>query len=98
MTITVLPNQSILDISLLHTGSVKNAFKIAFNGGFSVSDDVVTGSLLVVPEQVELDKNIINYNLRRQIFPATDVITKLIEIKPLEGVGYWEIENNFEIE
>lgn len=98
MEITVLPNQSILDVSLLHTGSVENAFEIAFKGGFSVSDDIEKGRLLIVPDTVKLNKQIITFNKMNQNIPATDIIAELIEIKPLEGVGYWEIENNFEIE
>lgn len=98
MTIIVLPNQSLLDVAIQYTGSVENAFNIAFVNGYSVSDYIATGSALIIPDDIKPDKDVLSFYKRNQIAPATDMNVDVIEIKPLEGIGYWEIENNFEIQ
>lgn len=98
MEITVLHNQSFLDVAIQHTGTASNAFKIADANLLAVSDYLIPGSTVIIPDNVMNDDSIKSYYRNNKIKPAYDSDYLNVEIKPLEGVGYWEIENNFEIE
>lgn len=92
MTITALHNQNLLDISVQHTGTVENCFKIAVSNGLSVSDDLVPGQEIIIPIDVVIDKEILNYYKAKEIQPAT---AELPKVNQLEGVDYWGIEYDF---
>ncbi|UDQ54985.1 hypothetical protein LJF28_04785 [Chryseobacterium indologenes] len=94
MKITVLHNQSILDIAVQYTGKAENAFDIAMINGISVSDSLVSGQIIEIPE-TNIDNDMVSFLKRKNVKPATAVNTNLIEIRPLAGIGYWEIENEF---
>ena len=89
----VLHNQSLLDFAIQHTGNVTNAFEIAMANGISISDDISSGSNLIVPDTVVLDTDIKTYYTSRAIQPATALTTIIddnTEPSP-EGIGYWII-------
>ena len=89
----VLHNQSLLDFAIQHTGSVANVFLIAQANGLAVSDELVAGSELTIPDTVVLDTDIKNYYTSRAIQPATALTTIIddnTEPSP-EGIGYWII-------
>lgn len=92
MTAIVLHNQSLLDIAIQHTGSVSNVFLIAQANGLAVSDELVAGSELTIPD-VENNNDILNYYSSRAIQPATAITTIIDDnTEPsLEGIGYWII-------
>jgi hypothetical protein len=98
MTVTVLHNQSILDISIQYTGIVENCFAIAIYNDLSVSDFLVPGSSLEIPEDLELNNDVINYFLIEQLQPATGMTEKEAgEIPTLKGIGYMIVENTFKL-
>ncbi len=90
---TVLHNQSLLDIAIQWTGSVANVFLIAQANGLAVSDELVAGSELTIPDTVVLDTDIKTYYTSRAIQPATAITTIIDDnTEPkLEGIGYWII-------
>jgi len=100
MSINVLQNQSFLDIAIQHTGSALNAFDIAYLNNMSVSSDLKPGITLGISGIIEVNKNkeVFNYYQLRKIQPATSLLSDLIVINPLEGIGYWEVENEFKVE
>lgn len=89
----VLHNQTLLDFAIQHTGNAQNAFEIAMANGISISDDISSGSNLIVPDTVVLDTDIKNYYTSRAIQPATALTTIIDDnTEPkLEGIGYWII-------
>lgn len=92
MAITVLHNQSLLDIAIQHTGSALNAFKIAKANGLAVSDELIPGLELIIPDSVQNDEDILRYYTSRMIQPATAIIIIDDNTEPkLEGIGYWII-------
>lgn len=93
--ITVLHNQSLLDISVQHTGTVENCFEIAVANGLSVTEELTPGVQLIIPESVKVNKEVLNYYTSKNIRPAT-AITKSgdYEQKP-EGISYWIINQDF---
>lgn len=99
MTVTVLHNQSILDISIQYTGMVENCFAIAIYNDLSVSDLLVPGSSLEIPDDLELNENVINYFLIEQLQPATGLTAKEAEeIPTLKGIGYMIIQSTFKLD
>ena len=51
--ITILHNQSLLDIAIQHTGAVENTFAIAVANGLSLTDDLPAGAEIKIPEGVK---------------------------------------------
>ena len=47
MTITVLHNQSLLDLALQHTGTIESVFEFAEANTINITDDVQAGKTLV---------------------------------------------------
>jgi hypothetical protein len=95
-TITVLPNQSLLDIAVQHTGSVYNTFAIAAANNIAITDDLITGSLLVIPDTVQEDKFVMNEYLLKSIEPATGITDPSV-IPPEKGIGWMQIGNSFKV-
>ncbi|MGC4130199.1 MAG: hypothetical protein QM564_11735 [Bergeyella sp.] len=96
-SVKVLHNQSFLDIAIQHTGSVVNAFIIAKANGYSISDEPETGTVLIIPEDVHPDNDILNYYTSKNIHPATAITggySGAISPQP-EGIDYWAIYDDF---
>lgn len=98
MTVTVLHNQTLLDIAIQHTGIVKNSFDIAVYNGIAVSEPLIYGMSLTIPDDLEFDIDTVNFYQANNLQPATEIDNNMVTIIPLSGVGYWEIETEFIIE
>lgn len=96
MEITALHNQSFLDISIQHTGSVFNAFAIAVANGCAVSDSPVVGQKYTIPENVENDNDVLNYYKAKSIQPAT-AISDVTIIPAGRGIGWMRIGGDFKV-
>lgn len=94
MQVTILHNQSLLDIAIQHTGSVENAFAIAVENGLSVSSELVPGAKLQIPNTVVVDRDIANYFATKGLQPATG-ITDLSIVPTGRGIGWMRIEQDF---
>ncbi|WP_234111688.1 hypothetical protein [Chryseobacterium sp. R2A-55] len=96
MKVEVLERQSILDIAVQHTGDVSNAFLIAKENSLAVSDYLVPGYELTIPNGLPFNRDILNYYNAKQINPAT-AITEINDEDPpqLGGIGYMQIGSNF---
>ena len=95
--IKILHNQSLLDIAIQHTGDVSNAFLIAKENSLAVSDFLVAGYELVIPNGASFNRDILNYYNAKQIRPATATTDDNI-IPQLKGIGYMKIGGNFKVE
>lgn len=91
---TVLHNQSLLDFAIQHTGSVLNVFEIAKANGLAISEELSSGTELIIPESVRNNSDILNYYTSKVIQPATAITNFIGDGSPepqLEGIGYWII-------
>lgn len=94
METTVLHNQSILDISIMHTGTVENSFDIAVQNNKCITDILTIGETIQIDETIQL-KDIVSYYKSRVIQPSTgDIERKRIADY---GIGYLEIGTTFQI-
>ncbi len=97
MKVTVLHNQSLLDISIQHTGNVTNAFEIAKANSLAISDELSSGTELIIPESVVSNSDILNYYTSKAIQPATAITNFIGDGSPEphpEGIGYWIIADD----
>lgn len=95
MEITVLHNQSILDISIMHTGTVENAFRIAKANNIPLSEKLESGTSLLIPSDVLNDRDVLNYYKSRTIQPATALTEESEIVVEPRGIGYMEIGKTF---
>ena len=96
MTITVLHNQSLLDLALQHTGTIESVFELAKDNALNITDDVQAGKTLVLPAEAFSNKDILSYYTAKNLQPAT-AFTKEDEqvAKRLEGISIWAINLDF---
>ena len=95
MEIIVLPNQSLQDIAILHTGSVLNTFEIAFVNGLAVSDALVNGQTLIIPD-VKIDNAVLRVFKMQNLKPATSY--KITDSLERRGIGWFKVGQNFKID
>lgn len=96
MTITVLPNQNLLDIAIQHTGSVLNSFNIALANEMAVSDVIKVNQILFIPE-TDQNSLVLNNYKKNKIEPATS-ITKLQAFEARIGIGKMKVGSTFKVD
>ena len=97
--ITVLNNQSLLDIAVQYTGTIENAFKIAVANGLSLTDDLEPGAQLIIHADVEMNSDVVNYFSAKGVQPATGLTENdlLIAQTVQRGIGYMQIGKTFKV-
>lgn len=101
MTITILHNQSLLDISIRLFGTAIGVLPLAIENNISMTDDLEVGKVLKVPAGGEFEQKLIaEYFQSRNINPATavDKISLSGDIEnSFSGIDYWSVAIDFEI-
>lgn len=96
MTIVVLDNQTFLDISIQYTGNVINAFEIAKYNSLAIDQMLTPGQEIEIPEDLELNENIMDFYKRKGIIPGTALSSENInQINGFDGIGCWIIMQDF---
>jgi hypothetical protein len=94
--ITVLHNQSLLDLAVQYDGSVLSAFDWAVANGVSITDDLVAGQKVSPPSSSYKNSDVANFFAGKGQLIATAI--SLAEILATQvGIGTMSLENNFEI-
>lgn len=96
MIVTILHNQSLLDLALQHTGTIESVFKLAEANSLNITDEVQAGKTLVLPAEAFSNKDILAYYTAKNLQPAT-AFTKEDEqvFERLEGISIWAINLDF---
>ena len=98
MKITVIANQSLLDIAIQITGKAENHLKIARYNGVVPSEPLPIGLILMLPENLEIDIDIARYYNLNKLLPATELNnSSKLELIGKEGIDYWSLEGNFQV-
>ena len=98
MTITVLHNQSLLDVALQHTGTIESVFEFAKANTINITDDVQAGKTLVLPAEAFTNKDILGYYTAKNLQPATAFSKEDEQVfERLEGISIWAINLDFVI-
>lgn len=67
----VQPGQSLIDCCISATGTAESCMLIARANSMAISDSVVPGSELVIPDGVPVDKGVLRYWLEHDVVPGT---------------------------
>lgn len=96
MTLTVLHNQSLLDLALQHTGTVESVFELATANTLSITDEVAAGKTLALPAEAFVNKDILAYYSAKNLQPATAFSKEDEQVfERLEGISIWAINLDF---
>jgi len=96
MEITVLHNQSLLDLALQHTGTIESIFELAEANALNITDDVVAGKTLALPDEAFTNKDILAYYIAKNLQPATAFSKEDEQVfERLEGISIWAINLDF---
>ena len=77
MQITALNNQSVLDIAIQATGKSENLLKIAMANNLIPTEPIAPGTILTIPDTIEIEDEIVKYYTDNNILPATEATTEL---------------------
>lgn len=96
MTVKALILQSWFDIAIRYTGSVTNAYVIAFDNGFSVTDDLTPGQTIFISDTISILKKEVQHLDNKEVMPATGIlIADFEQINPELGIGQMTIGSIF---
>lgn len=98
MTVKVLHNQTLLDISIFLFGTAIGALPIAIENDISLTDELIVGQILKIPEGSDFEQRlIVEYFQNKGFKPATAINYENIEIQiPQDlGIGLMIIEDSF---
>jgi nucleoid-associated protein YgaU len=90
--VVVQAGQSLWDIALQYAGSAEAAFQIAQVNGRSISAELTAGQTLIIP--AVLNAGIVSEYQNSGYVPASAVPVEEL----LEGIDYWAIEIEFEVQ
>lgn len=88
MTVTVLNNQSLLDIAIQATGKAENMLKIAVANNLVPTEPIAPGAVLKIPDTVDFDQDIVRYYTANNIQPATALTAE--QAQQLTPLTFWE--------
>lgn len=95
-TILINEGQTLKDIATQYLGNAERVGEIALLNDINITDDLVIGAELLIPD-VELDKaSTINHFKKNNIVPASSIDVAVGEEE--EGINYWAIEEDFIIQ
>ena len=93
MNKTITPDQSLIDIAIQHDGSMEELFAIARLNNVSVTADLIPGAKLKMIDQVT-DSRVVKMLKEGGWKPASAIAASAL----LEGIDYWAIETEFEVQ
>lgn len=110
MKVLVLNNQSIFDMAIRYCGTPLAAFELARLNGISVSANLTPGHEITVPEpsvritggsefRILYNRDVVSYFDGKNHQPATKWERDPMKLSALlEGIDYWEVFNEFEVQ
>ena len=81
MQITALNNQSLLDIAIQATGKSENLLKIAMANNLIPTEPIAPGTILTIPDTVDIDEDIVRYYAANNVLPATGLSDELQKVE-----------------
>ena len=70
-SVKILPNQSLFDIAIQEYGSVEAVVAIAQSNDISVTEILIPGTEIKLPNDAPTNQDILNYYIQHNIIPAT---------------------------
>lgn len=96
MTIIVLYNQTLSDVSIRYCGTVEAITEIAILNNISITSELFPGQTIEIPNKDYGFKEVVNYFDINKVNPATALTDEnAVIMEGDSGIGFWEIENDF---
>ncbi len=96
--IYVIERQTLADLSVQITGSVDAMFDLAELNDLNVSDWLLPGMKLKIPENIS-ENDVNQFYKSNSLYPASGwTVTEQTEAETLSGIDYWAIEVDFEVQ
>ncbi len=95
--ITALVLQSWFDIALQYTGNASNAYDIAKANNKSLTDDIVGGQKVILPENLDFQNKELYFLTTKEIVPSTATNSTDPNDIGFLGIGSMIIETSFTI-
>lgn len=92
-SVTVKDGQTLFDIAVQSLGSVDRVFDLAQLNGLGISDELVSGQVLLLPD-VDFDDGDVVDKFEDTWYPASGDGENE---KPPGGIGYMQIGTNFKV-
>lgn len=94
--IAVLSGQSLFDIAIQYTGDVANSFAIALLNQISMTDNLSTQNLVLIPDSLIKATREIKYLNNEGVIPATAItLDQQTVMLPELGIGTMTIGTTF---
>lgn len=87
--ITIEQGQCVRDLALMYYGAIEGMMDIARLNNISITEQLIPGEKLLVDKQ---DNETVNYLETGNHIPANN------DPSEYEGINYWEIEKDFEVQ
>lgn len=68
---TLLHNQSLLDFTLNHCGTLLSIVEIAAENNIGITEALASGVVLSIPGNAKRDQNIVDFYTNKRIVPAS---------------------------
>ncbi len=91
MKVKVLPYQSLADIAVRYTGSVENLYEIAVANGLTLDAELVPGTEIEIPDELEMDAAVVRGYENNRLEPASALTADSV----LGGIDYMGIQIDF---
>lgn len=95
--VKALFGQTVLDIAIQELGDVSRAIEIALLNGLSLTADLSAGQVLSVPQAAKDVRSIVQLFTDKANAPASGNTVGGFPVKE-EGIDFWAIENDFQIQ
>ncbi len=96
-SVKVLDGQTLVDIAVQELGDAERVMEIAEANEMKVTDDLVSGSEIMVPDFDRTKRSIVNLFSDDANKPASALTVDETEGVG-EGIGFWIIENDFVVQ
>jgi hypothetical protein len=93
MTIKVSEGQSLLDVALWLLGGTEGLFALADANGLAITDDLVAGQVLVVPDGFTVSADQVSYYQEKQLVVNTANVVR--PVAPVQGELVDFLDNDF---
>lgn len=93
-SIKVSEGQTLLDIAVEYCGDFNAVYAIADLNLKGITDDLVIGEVLIVPDADVTKADIVSMFMQPSLKPASAEDAELSEVAA-EGLEYWAIEEDF---
>ncbi len=96
-TVTIQSRQTLYDIAMQEDGNAEAVFDWAYVNSVSVTETLTPGQVLTKPDSSFTNTDVTQYfkGKGRQIATYSEAID---EVNELEGINYWAIEQDFEVQ